>query len=70
MRIYIFTLVFDCGKAAVFTATVQAAAFFESDVYKLVDIGLSYLPEKCGGRNAVNVVLDCFKRGFPKSPLP
>ena len=49
--------------AAVFTATVQAAAFFESDVYKLVDIGLSYLPEKCGVRNAVNVVLDCFKRG-------
>ena len=49
--------------AAVFTATVQAAAFFVSDVYKLIEIGLSYLPEKCGVRNAVNVVLECFKRG-------
>lgn len=49
--------------AAVFTATVQAAAFFESDVYKLIEIGLSYLPEQCGVRNAVNVVLESFKRG-------
>ncbi len=49
--------------AAVFTAAVQSAAFFESDVYKLVQIGLSYLPEACGVRNAVNVVLECFKRG-------
>ena len=49
--------------AAVFTAAVQAAAFFERDVYKLVEIGLSYLPDKCGVRNAVNVVLSCFKNG-------
>jgi len=49
--------------AAIFTATVQAAAFFESDVYRLVEIGLSYLPKQCGVRNAVNVVLDSFKCG-------
>lgn len=49
--------------AAVFTATVQAAAFFEHDVHKLIEIGLSYIPETCGVRNAVNVVLDSFKRG-------
>lgn len=49
--------------AAVFTATVQAAAFFEIDINKLIEIGLSYLPEKCGVRNAVNVVLESFKCG-------
>lgn len=49
--------------AAIFTATVQAAAFFEDDVEKLIEIGLSYLPEKCGVRNAVNVVWESFNRG-------
>lgn len=49
--------------AAVFTAAVQSAAFFQSDVNKLVEIGLSYLPEKCGVRNAVNVVLRSYEEG-------
>jgi ADP-ribosylglycohydrolase len=49
--------------SAIFTATVQSAAFFESDVYKLVEIGLSYIPEDCGVRRAVNLVLDCYKNG-------
>ncbi len=49
--------------AAVFTAAVEAAAFFESDVFKLIETGLSYLPVKCGVRNAVNVVLRSFKNG-------
>ena len=49
--------------AAVFMAAVQAAAFFENDVYKLAEIGLSYLPEECGVRNAVNLIIDCYKNG-------
>ncbi len=49
--------------AAVFTAALQAAAFFESDPYKLIDIGLSYIPAKCGVRNAVELVLKCYKNG-------
>ncbi len=49
--------------AAIFTATVQAAAFFESDINKLIEIGLSYIPGKCGVRNAVEVVLNCYKNG-------
>lgn len=49
--------------AAVFTAAVEAAAFFESDIYKLIEIGLSYVPENCGVRNAVEVVLKCYKDG-------
>ncbi len=49
--------------AAVFTAAVQAAAFFKSDVAELVKIGLSYLPEKCAVRGAVELVCECFRRG-------
>ncbi len=49
--------------AAVFTAAVQAAAFFEKDTQKLIEIGLSYLPEQCGVRHAVEVVSECFRRG-------
>lgn len=49
--------------AAVFMAAVQAAAFFESDVYRLIKTGLSYLPESCGVRNAVNLVINCYKNG-------
>lgn len=49
--------------AAVFMAAVQAAAFFESDVNKLIKIGLSYLPESCGVRNAVDLVMNCYQNG-------
>ncbi len=49
--------------AAVFTAAVQSAAFFESDTDKLINIGLSYLPEKCGVRHAVEVVRESYKNG-------
>ncbi len=49
--------------AAVFTAAVQAAAFFKSDVTELVKIGLSYLPEKCAVRGAVELTGECFRRG-------
>lgn len=49
--------------AAVFIAAIQAAAFFETDTDKLIEIGLSYIPEKCGVRHAVEVVRASFKRG-------
>ena len=49
--------------AAVFMAAVQAAAFFENDVHKLIRIGLSYLPASCGVRSAVDLILSCRKRG-------
>ena len=46
--------------SAVFFAAVQSAAFFESDTFKLIDIGLSYIPEDCGVARAIKVVLDCY----------
>ena len=49
--------------AAVFMAAVQAAAFFESDVHKLIAIGLSYIPAACGVRSAVELVLSCRRKG-------
>lgn len=47
--------------SAVFFAAIQSAAYFESDIFKLIDIGLSYIPQDCGVARAINVVLDCYK---------
>lgn len=49
--------------SAVFTAAIEAAAFFESDREKLIEIGLSYIPEDCGVRKAVNLVRECYRKG-------
>ena len=49
--------------AATFTAAVQAAAFFESDREKLIEIGLSYIPEDCGVSRAVALIRQCYKNG-------
>ncbi len=49
--------------SAVFTAAVESAAFFEKNVNALLEIGLSYLPEVCGVRTAVNLMRDCYAKG-------
>lgn len=49
--------------AAIFTATMQAAAFFESDVKKLAEIALSFIPEDCAVRRAVRCAIDCYDAG-------
>ena len=49
--------------AEIFCATLQAAAFVESDKWKLIEIGLSYLPDECKVRLAVETVIDCYKSG-------
>lgn len=49
--------------AAVFIAAAESAAFFESDADKLIDIGLSYIPENCATRGAVELVRACYKAG-------
>lgn len=50
--------------SAVFIAAVEAAAFFESDYNKLIDIGLSYIPEDCGVARAIACVRKCYKKGL------
>lgn len=42
--------------AAAFCAAMESAAFFESDVEKLIDIGVSYVPEGCAVYRVVSLV--------------
>jgi len=39
-----------------FIAAAESAAFFENDANKLIDIGLSYIPDDCGIRQVVEFV--------------
>lgn len=50
--------------AEVFTAAIQSAAFSESDVYKLIDIGFSYIPKDCDIAKAVKIVISAYKEGL------
>jgi len=48
---------------AVFCAAVQSAAFVESDMARLLAIGLSYIPGDCGVARGIASVLDSFRSG-------
>ena len=50
--------------AEIFCAALQSAAFAECDRDTLIKIGLSYIPEDCGIRRAVNAALDSYKNGL------
>ena len=50
--------------AAVFCAALESAAFVESDITKLIDIGLSYIPEDSGTAKAVKCAIDSHKNGL------
>lgn len=45
--------------AEVFVAAMEAAAFFETDMHKLVDIGLSYIPKECAVARAIRRAAAC-----------
>lgn len=49
--------------AAVFTAAVQSAAFFESDTQELIDIGLSYIPEHSAIHGVAKLIRECYAGG-------
>ena len=49
--------------SAVFIAAAESAAFFETDTNELINIGLSYIPEDCATRGAVELVRNCFESG-------
>ena len=46
----------------VFIAALQSAAFVESDPYKLIDIGLSYIPTDCMLAQAVKKAIACYEQ--------
>lgn len=50
--------------AAVFVAAVESAAFFESDVRRLINIGLSKIPTTSRMHKSITLLLDCYDKGM------
>jgi len=50
--------------AEIFCAAVQSAAFAENGRDTLIQIGLSYTPEDCGVRRAINTAVESHKNGL------
>ncbi len=53
---------FEGVYGAVFCAAIQSAAFVETDIFKLIDIGLSYIPEDCGVARGIKTVIECYEK--------
>ena len=51
--------------AEVFTAVLESLAFFESDVRKLIETALTYIPETSMITGTVRLVLDCYDQKLP-----
>lgn len=49
--------------AEMFCAAVESAAFIESDLRKLIEIGLSYIPDNSAIKPAVRMVISEFEQG-------
>ena len=50
--------------AAVFVAALESAAFVESDIRRLIDIGLSKIPESSRLAKSIRLLLDCYEKGM------
>jgi len=50
--------------AEIFMAALESAAFVVSDLRRLIEIGLSYIPADCGIAKAVHTTVECFDRGL------
>ena len=50
--------------AAIFVAAMQSAAFAVDDLDKLIEIGLSKIPEDSRVARSVKLVLDCYDKGM------
>lgn len=49
--------------AEIFCTALESAAFVESDRFRLIDIGLSYIPEDCNVAKAVRVAIHAYHDG-------
>ena len=49
--------------AEIFTASLEAAAFIESDLRKLIDYALCRIPEDCRVARSVKLAMECFDKG-------
>lgn len=50
--------------AEIFSTAVESAAFSESDMERLIEIGLSYIPEDCAVAAAVHTARRCYRDGL------
>lgn len=50
--------------AEIFFAAVESAAFYETDIRTLIKIGLSYLPEECDTRKAIEKAVETYDAGM------
>ena len=50
--------------AEIFTATLESAAFVETDLNKLIDIALARIPEECRVARSVRIAIDCHRDGL------
>ena len=48
----------------IFMAAVESAAFVEKDLRKLIEIGLSYIPEDSAMAGAINLAVKCYDDGL------
>ncbi len=48
----------------IFTASVESAAFVEKDIRKLINIGLSKIPQDCRLAKTIKLVCDCYDNGI------
>lgn len=46
-----------------FCAALQSAAFVESDMQKLLEIALAYIPEDCAVAKGIKVAVSCYENG-------
>ena len=63
-------IVDHCAEGAwgeVFFSAMQSSAFVESDYRKLIDIGLSYIPENSDVSRAVRMAVSCYEERIPVS---
>lgn len=51
--------------AAIFVAAMESAAFFEEDVRKLIEIGLSRIPCNSRVAKSIRTVIECYDKGLP-----
>ena len=51
--------------AEIFTATLESAAFIESDLRKLIGYALLRIPSDCRVARSVKIACDCYDQGLP-----
>ncbi|QOV18837.1 ADP-ribosylglycohydrolase family protein [Blautia liquoris] len=50
--------------AEVFIAAMESAAFYETDIRRLIEIGLSYIPEKCDLYCCIREAIEAYDKGI------